>query len=88
MNLSDAIRETKGLLCLQCVLADCDEDDPLCLYREAKGRKTYWREYYQTNREKKIQAAKERQQANCHDHVVAVRRYRARKQLNQGEQAG
>lgn len=77
-------REVAGLLCLSCVLDACDESDPGCLYRQARPpvtitRRGYMADYYQDNREKKIAAAKERNQADPAAYAAYMREYRARK---------
>lgn len=73
------LRETKGLLCLQCVLEDCDETDPSCLYRTMKDRKEYWREYYKENRTRKLGAAKARNNANRKEYLTYQKNYRKKR---------
>jgi hypothetical protein len=69
-TLWNAIREVKGLLCLQCKIDPCDESDPRCLYSLAKSRTQYQRDYYQANRDKKLAATKARN-AEKHDEYLA-----------------
>lgn len=78
-------RDAIDLLCLQCVLDACDEDDPGCLYRQTRPtvttkRREYMADYYTDNRDKKIAAASERQKANRPERAAYMREYRARQQ--------
>ena len=75
-----AVATKADLTCLKCVLFDCDEDSPQCLYQIARTRKEYYADYYRANREAKIAAAKQRNNANPRD-ASYYREYRARRKL-------